>query len=146
MTGWRLVAGRSCLAMPALERLAQTCFLAAATQRSMRTGGILHPQPDEFETRKADLRAARFFVPRLARARLRYPLAPQGAFYLYADCSRLTADSYAFANLLLEQTGIAATPGVDFGSHRAARHIRCAYTQPCWAGRCMGALDRFLQA
>jgi aspartate/methionine/tyrosine aminotransferase len=53
---------------------------------------------------------------------------PQGAFYVYANCSALTPDSYGFALELLEQAGVAITPGVDFGLHRAAEHVRFAYT------------------
>ena len=37
------------------------------------------------------------------------------------DCSRLTGDSFRFALDLLERAGVAITPGIDFGSHRAAR-------------------------
>ena len=116
----------------ALERLAQNLFLAAATPAQHAALAAFSPATlDEIENRKAELRARRDFLLSALRERgFDIPLTPQGAFYLYADCSRLTADSHAFANLLLEQTGIAATPGVDFGSHRAARHIRFAYTQP----------------
>lgn len=150
MTGWRLgwlVA--PAWAMPALERLAQNLFLAAATPAQHAALAAFSPATlDELETRKADLRARRdFLLPALRERGFDIPLAPQGAFYLYADCSRLTSDSYVFANLLLEQTGIAATPGVDFGSHRAARHIRFAYTQPLLRlADAMARLDRFLQA
>lgn len=150
MTGWRLgwlVA--PAWAMPALERLAQNLFLAAATPAQHAALAAFSPATlDELETRKAELRTRRdFLLPALRERGFDIPLAPQGAFYLYADCSRLTSDSYAFANLLLEQASIAATPGVDFGSHRAARHIRFAYTQPLpRLADAMARLDRFLQA
>lgn len=39
---------------------------------------------------------------------------PQGAFYLYADVRRLTNDSAAFCAEMLTETGVAATPGIDF--------------------------------
>lgn len=150
MTGWRLgwlVA--PAWAMPALERLAQNLFLAAATPAQHAALAAFAPATlDELETRKADLRTRRdFLLPALRERGFDIPVTPQGAFYLYVDCSRLTPDSYAFANHLLEQTGIAATPGVDFGSHRATRHIRFAYTQPLpRLADAMARLDRFLQA
>ncbi|HEX5599429.1 MAG TPA: aminotransferase class I/II-fold pyridoxal phosphate-dependent enzyme, partial [Hyphomicrobiaceae bacterium] len=50
-----------------------------------------------------------------------------GAFYLYADVSRFTDDSLAFAKLMLDETGIAATPGVDFDETRGRRFIRFSY-------------------
>jgi len=150
MTGWRLGwLAAPAWAMPALERLAQNLFLAAATPAQHAALAAFSPATlDELENRKAELRARRDFLLSALRERgFDIPLTPQGAFYLYADCSRLTADSHAFANLLLEQTGIAATPGVDFGSHRAARHIRFAYTQPLpRLADAMTRLDRFLQA
>ena len=56
------------------------------------------------------------------------PQEPQGAFYLYADCSRFSSDSFTFTQNLLEDAGVAITPGIDFGSHLADRHVRFAYT------------------
>ena len=56
------------------------------------------------------------------------PVIPDGAFYLYAGCSRFSEDSYAFSNQLLEEAGVAITPGVDFGSNEPGRHVRFAYT------------------
>jgi aspartate/methionine/tyrosine aminotransferase len=50
-----------------------------------------------------------------------------GAFYLYVDVSRFTDDSLAFAKLMLDETGIAATPGVDFDEARGHRFIRFSY-------------------
>jgi len=55
------------------------------------------------------------------------PVMPAGAFYLYADCSRFTDDSQALALDLLERAGVAITPGLDFGSHQAAQHVRISY-------------------
>ena len=53
---------------------------------------------------------------------------PAGAFYLYADASGFTDDSLTFCEQLLESAGVAITPGHDFGRHRAAQHVRFAYT------------------
>jgi len=55
------------------------------------------------------------------------PVVPTGAFYLYADCSSFTDDSQTLALDLLEHVGVAITPGLDFGSHQAARHARFSY-------------------
>ena len=55
-------------------------------------------------------------------------VVPQGAFYIYADCSVLCDDSFAFARDLLEHAGVAITPGLDFGANAASRHVRFAYT------------------
>ena len=53
---------------------------------------------------------------------------PEGAFYIYADCSAFTDDSFQFAKDLLEVEGVAVTPGKDFGYNQAEKHIRFAYT------------------
>jgi aspartate/methionine/tyrosine aminotransferase len=150
MTGWRLGwLLAPAWAMPALERLAQNLFLAAPTPAQHAALAAFAPATlDMLEARKAELRSRRdFLLPALRERGFAIPLTPQGAFYLYADCSRFTSDSHAFANRMLEDAGIAATPGIDFGSHHAARHIRFAYTQPLpRLAEAMTRLDHFLQA
>jgi aspartate/methionine/tyrosine aminotransferase len=150
MTGWRLgwlVAPD--WAMPALERLAQNLFLAASTPAQHAALAAFSPATlDILEARKNELRARRdFLLPALRQRGFDIPVVPQGAFYLYADCSRLSSDSQAFASQLLNQAGIAATPGIDFGAHQPLHHIRFAYTQPLpRLTEAMTRLDRFLQA
>ena len=56
------------------------------------------------------------------------PCKPEGAFYIYANASRFTDDSQAFCLSLLEEHGVAVTPGLDFGRHRAGEHLRFSYT------------------
>ena len=55
--------------------------------------------------------------------------APDGAFYIWADISRYSNDSFAFANEILDNTGVAVTPGVDFGVNNTHKYIRFAYTR-----------------
>jgi len=69
-------------------------------------------------------------VPALRRLGFDIPVMPQGAFYVYAGCDRLTKDSFAFAHDLLERAGVAITPGKDFGANAPERHVRFAYTRP----------------
>ncbi|HET9902788.1 MAG TPA: aminotransferase class I/II-fold pyridoxal phosphate-dependent enzyme [Xanthobacteraceae bacterium] len=54
-------------------------------------------------------------------------LPVDGAFYLYADVSRFTDDSLDFAKQMLEQAGVAATPGVDFDPARGRHFLRFCY-------------------
>jgi aspartate/methionine/tyrosine aminotransferase len=54
------------------------------------------------------------------------PVVPQGAFYVYADCSPF-GDAPAVAQHLLDEAGVAVTPGLDFGRHRAGDHLRFSY-------------------
>jgi len=54
------------------------------------------------------------------------PVMPQGAFYVFADASKWTDDSYAFAFELLEKAGVGVAPGVDFGQ-AGKRAVRFSY-------------------
>jgi aspartate/methionine/tyrosine aminotransferase len=131
MTGWRLgwlVAPQDCV--PEFDKLAQNLFLAAPTLAqhaalaAFEAGNIAR-----LEARREAFRQRRdYLLPALRELGFEIPLIPQGAFYLYADCSRFTVDSYRFSAQLLEETGVAITPGIDFGSHRPERHVRFAYT------------------
>jgi aspartate/methionine/tyrosine aminotransferase len=131
MTGWRLgwlVAPERYVAE--IDKLAQNIYLSAPApaQRaalaafSPETLGILDARRDEFRARRD------YLVPALRNLGFGIPQTPAGAFYVYANCSRLTSDSYRFAVDLLENAGVAVAPGIDFGAHRAAEHVRFAYT------------------
>src|SRR4029079_4320946 len=54
-------------------------------------------------------------------------LPADGAFYLYADISRFTGDSEAFAKTMLKDIGVAFTPGIDFDPDRGRNYIRFCY-------------------
>ncbi|BAV33372.1 aminotransferase [Sulfuricaulis limicola] len=130
MTGWRLgwlVAPASYI--PAIDKLAQNIFLAASTPAQYAALAAFDAGVrQELQNRREIFRERRdFLLPALRELGFEIPLVPQGAFYLYADCSRFADDSQAFALRLLEQAGVAITPGLDFGSHRAAQHVRFSY-------------------
>jgi len=131
MTGWRL----GWMVVPPdyvqdVDKLAQNLFLAAPT---MAQHAAIAAFSDEniaiLETRRQEFRKRRdFLLPALRELGFDIPVTPDGAFYLYADCSRFSEDSYAFSIQLLEEAGVAITPGVDFGSNQPERHVRFAYT------------------
>jgi len=131
MTGWRLgwlVAPEAYV--DAIDRLAQNIFLAASTPAQHAALAAFQPQTQaELKQRRDEFQARRdFLLPALRGLGFDIPMTPQGAFYLYADCSRFTNDSYTFALDILEQVGVAITPGRDFGSFRPQQHVRFAYT------------------
>jgi aspartate/methionine/tyrosine aminotransferase len=130
MTGWRL----GWMVVPEayvrdFEKLSQNIYLSAPTPSQHAALAAFAPETIAIlEARRAEFRARRdFLVPALRDAGFRIPVVPQGAFYVYADCSALCDDSFAFARDLLEQAGVAITPGADFGANAAARHVRFAY-------------------
>jgi len=131
MTGWRLgwvVAPEGWTAE--LEKLAGNLFLAPSTPAqhgalaafSEETAAILEERRRIFEQRR-DL-----LIPALRELGFGIPSYPEGAFYAYAEASAFTEDSFAFASRVLEEAGVALTPGIDFGHHRPGEHIRFAYT------------------
>lgn len=130
MTGWRvgwLLAPLS--AVPALDRLAQNFFLAASTPAQYAALAAFTPTVQrELERRREVFRARRdYLVPTLRELGFTIPIMPAGAFYIYAGCEALHTDAAALARELLDHTGVAITPGLDFGEHRAAQHVRFAY-------------------
>ncbi|MGA7179668.1 MAG: pyridoxal phosphate-dependent aminotransferase [Thiobacillaceae bacterium] len=133
MTGWRLgwlVAPEN--AMEAIERLAQNLFLAAPTPAQHGALAAFQPSTMEIlEARRLELKERRdFMVSALNELGFALPAVPHGAFYLYADVSVFTNDSFVFAQKLLEDVGVAVTPGLDFGAFSAERFVRFAYTRP----------------
>ena len=54
-------------------------------------------------------------------------VATDGAFYIYADVARLTNDSVEFCRRMLSETGVAATPGVDFDGQRGHATMRFSF-------------------
>ena len=133
MTGWRLgwmLAPRE-LVRP-IEVLAQNLFISPSTVAQHAALACFAPETVAIlEERRAELDARRrFLVPALESIGLRVPVVPEGAFYVYADCSAVTADSFAFARELLVREGVALTPGKDFGTNEPERHVRIAYIQP----------------
>lgn len=131
MTGWRL----GWMVVPEryvseLDKLAQNIFLAAPTPAQHAALAAFTPETLAIlEARRAEFKARRdYLVPALRVLGFDIPQSPQGAFYIYAGCSRLTRDSFAFARDILEEAGVAITPGIDFGSNAPEQHVRFAYT------------------
>lgn len=131
MTGWRLgwlIAPESHIEQ--VEKLAMNVFLAAPTPAQHAALAAFEPATLEIlEARRQEMQRRRdFLLPTLRQIGLQVPAEPDGAFYIYADCSAVCADSREFARNLLLQAHVAVTPGLDFGSNQPQRYIRIAYT------------------
>ena len=133
MTGWRL----GWLVAPPryvreVEKLAQNLFISPSTVAQHAALACFDPATLEIvEARRRELdQRRRFLIPALEELGFRVPVVPQGAFYIYADSSKLAADSHVLARSILTEAGVAMTPGKDFGRNEPERHIRIAYTQP----------------
>lgn len=138
MTGWRI----GWMVIPEnrvrdIEKLAQNAFICpSAPAQYAALGAFGSDALAILEARRLEfLRRRDFLVPALRDLGLSVPINPAGAFYVYAGCSEFGNDSSALAARVLEEAGVAITPGVDFGKHRAEQHVRFAYT------RSMGELE-----
>ncbi|MFU2486064.1 pyridoxal phosphate-dependent aminotransferase [Thauera sp. WH-1] len=131
MTGWRL---GWLVAPPAyvreIEKLAQHFFISPSSPAQHAALAAFAPGTLEIlEARRAEFAARRnTLLPALRDIGFTIATEPQGAFYIYADISPLADDSEALARRLIEEAGVAATPGLDFGHHLPRRHLRIAYT------------------
>lgn len=143
MTGWR-VGWLVCpdWALDAVEALAQNLYIAPPTPSQWAARAAFSPDVWEIVAdRRAQFRARRdLLVDGLTSIGFRVPVLPDGAFYVYADCSDLATDSSELVTRLLEEAGVAVTPGNDFGINRAAEHVRFSTTRPM--DQLSEALDR----
>lgn len=131
MTGWRLgwtIVPESWVAT--FDTLAQNLFLAPPTPAQYAALAAFEPEVmAELEQRRQTLHVRRdFLLSALPELGFQIPRVPEGAFYVYADASALTQDSLSFCAQLLADTGVAITPGMDFGHYRANEHVRIAFT------------------
>ena len=131
MTGWRLGwLAAPMAAMDAIERLAQNLYIAPPTVAQYAALAALEaPAVAVHEERRAIFQRRRdVLLDGLARLGLPVLQRPAGAFYAYVDIGGTGLDSETFCARLIEDFGVAVTPGTDFGVYRADRHVRFAYT------------------
>ena len=131
MTGWRL----GWMVVPAeyvraVEKLAQNLYISPPSPAQYAALAAFYPETlDELEKRRTAFRQRRdLLVDGLSHLGFGIPAKPGGAFYVYADITQHADDSSEFALELLDSTGVATTPGLDFGNNLPERHVRFAYT------------------
>jgi aspartate/methionine/tyrosine aminotransferase len=128
MTGWRVgwmllpealvravdrLQGNLAISVPTLSQIAaEAAFDGYAEMEAVKHG---------YEENR------RILVEGLPKAGLDKFLPVDGAFYLYADVSRFSSDSFEFAKRMLEETHVATTPGVDFDPVDGRHFIRFCY-------------------
>ena len=132
MTGWRLgwLVVPDTL-VPVIERLAQNLFICASTVSQHAALACFEPDSiAEYERRRAEFKARRdWFIPQLKALGLDVPVMPDGAFYAWADCSKLCAQlgiegSWDFAFEVMKRAHVAVTPGRDFGTAETHHFVR----------------------
>jgi aspartate/methionine/tyrosine aminotransferase len=128
MTGWRIgwMIAPTDLLRP-IECLAQNLFISPPTLPQIAASAAFDCG-DELEAnvrRYAENRA--LLLRQLPRAGFDRLAPADGAFYIYADVSRLTNDSEEFCRRMLAEAGVAATPGLDFDAERGHQFIRFSF-------------------
>jgi len=148
MTGWRV----GWMVVPedhvrVLERIAQNMFICAphasqvAALAAMDCDDELQANLQVYRTNRA------LMLEGLPRAGFTRIAPPDGAFYVYADVSNLTNDSRAFAAEILEQAGVAVTPGLDFDPVRGGGTLRFSYARATAdIAEGLARLSRFMRA
>lgn len=128
MTGWRV----GWMVVPeglvrTIERLAQNLYISASAA-SQAAALAAFDATDELEENKKTYAANRaLLLAELPEAGFDQLAPADGAFYIYADVSRHTTDSLAFSREMLDDAGVAVTPGVDFDEALGNRFVRFSY-------------------
>ena len=128
MTGWRL----GWMVVPedlyrSMECLSQNLFISPPTlsQYAGIAAFDCRQELDGYVARYAENRA--LLLEQLPKAGFETLAPADGAFYIYADIASLTNDSQEFCRAMLAETGVAATPGIDFDPERGNRYMRFSF-------------------
>lgn len=130
MTGWRV----GWMLVPAplvrpIERLQQNLSISVPTLSQIAAAAAFEGREEMENVKRGYEENRRILIAGLPQAGLKTFLPADGAFYLYADVSEFTSDSFDFAKQMLEQAHVAATPGIDFDPVHGRRYIRFSYAR-----------------
>lgn len=130
MTGWRI----GWMVVPedhlrTVERLAQNMFICASHAAQVAAIGALEATEELEANRAVYAENRRLMLKELPGIGFDRLSPPDGAFYVYADVSEMTDDSLALSRRILEEAGVAVTPGLDFDPVRGGKTLRFSYAR-----------------
>ncbi|UWU72464.1 pyridoxal phosphate-dependent aminotransferase [Bradyrhizobium sp. NC92] len=130
MTGWRVgwMVVPEILVRP-IERLQQNLSISVPSLSQIAAEAAFDGTAEMEAIKHGYQENRRVLIDGLPKAGLTRFLPADGAFYLYADVSDFTSDSFEFAKQMLEQAGVAATPGLDFDPIHGRSFIRFSYAR-----------------
>lgn len=130
MTGWRVgwIVVPEILVRP-IERLQQNLSISVPTLSQIAAEAAFDGAAEMEEIKHGYQENRRILIDGLPKAGLTRFLPADGAFYLYADVSDFTSDSFEFAKQMLEQAHVAATPGLDFDPIHGRSFVRFSYAR-----------------
>jgi aspartate/methionine/tyrosine aminotransferase len=146
MTGWRI----GWMVVPpdlvrVVERLAQNLYISPPTISQIAAEAAFEAMAEYEALRRAYARNRDVLAAALARAGLGEHAPADGAFYLYCDISRFSNHSADFAARMLTETGVAATPGIDFDPVNGSSYLRFSYaSDPAVIDEAAARLERWL--
>lgn len=141
MTGWRVgwMVVPEILVRP-IERLQQNLSISVPSLSQIAAEAAFDGAAEMEEIKHGYQENRRILIEGLPKAGLTRFLPADGAFYLYADFSDFTSDSFEFAKQMLEQAHVAVTPGLDFDPIHGRSFIRLSYARS--AAEMREAVDR----
>ena len=144
MTGWRVgwMVVPEIMVRP-IERLQQNLLISVPSLSQIAAEAAFDGAAEMEEIKHGYQENRRILIDGLPKAGLTRFLPADGAFYLYADVSDFTSDSFEFAKQMLEQARVAATPGVDFDPIHGRSFIRFSYARS--ADEMREAVDRIAE-
>ena len=122
--GWVIVPKRF---VRKLQVVAQNLFISPPTLSQIVAVEALRDKEYLKKVRETFRRRRDYLYAELKKL-FKIEAPPEGAFYIWANIERYSNNSLDFAKRLLEEAGVAVTPGVDFGKNNTKRYIRFAYT------------------
>lgn len=130
MTGWRI----GWMVVPedhlrTVERLAQNMFICASHAAQVAAIGALEATEELEANRAVYAENRRLMLKELPGIGFDRLSPPDGAFYVYADVSEMTDDSLSLSRRILEEAGVAVTPGLDFDPVRGGKTLRFSYAR-----------------
>jgi aspartate/methionine/tyrosine aminotransferase len=130
MTGWRVgwMVLPEALVRP-VERLQQNLSISVPTLSQIAAEAAFDGREEMEAIKRGYQENRRILIEGLPQAGLTDFLPADGAFYLYADVSKFTSDSFAFAGEMLEKAHVAVTPGLDFDPIHGRNFIRLSYAR-----------------
>ena len=128
MTGWRL----GWMVFPgqlsrSLECLGQNFYISPPTLAQFAAVTVFSCKDELDANVRRYARNRELLLVELPKAGFDKLAPADGAFYIYADVARLTNDSLEFCRSMLSETGVAATPGIDFDPERGHHTVRFSF-------------------
>jgi aspartate/methionine/tyrosine aminotransferase len=130
MTGWRVgwIVAPETLVRP-IERLQQNLSISVPTLSQIAAEAAFDGHAEMDAVKRGYEENRRILIEGLPKAGLEHFLPADGAFYLYADVSKFTTDSFEFTRRMLEETHVAATSGIDFDPVHGKSFVRFSYAR-----------------